>query len=104
MNNRKRTELLERRNESLVRQLDNAKLALKKEKDLNSESAKRANKLINDLEEIKENFENSLAEIQEQEQEYKELIDEMISFRNDLIKGVLPKRNIFRKIKNRLRR
>lgn len=104
MNNRKRTELLERRNESLARQLDNAKTALKKEKDLNSESVKRANKLINNLEQIKENFENSLAEIKGYEKEYKELIDEMVSFRNDLTKGILPRRNLFRKIKDKLRR
>lgn len=104
MNERKKTELLQRRNESLARQLENAKLSLKKEKNINEESQKRIDSLICDLEQIKTNFEMSLNEINKEKELYKELIDEMVSFRSDLTKGILPKRNILKKIKDKFKR
>lgn len=96
MNILKKYELAKKRNSTLTKQLENAKTELKQIKDSNIESSKRINELIEELEKTKQIWDKAVNDLQAEIFEYKKLNAELKSFKNNLIKGILPKRKFFK--------
>ena len=82
----KQEDVLRKRNIELLKELDEAKSQLAMEKDLNSESTKKAQDLIVELEMIKSTWLKALDEVDEQRKLYKKLIEEVKEFKNS-VKG-----------------
>lgn len=82
----RKEEITRKRNLELSKELDEVRFQLAMQKDLNSESMKRAKELITELEAIKLTWLKSLKEVDEQKEQYKRLINELKDLRNN-IKG-----------------
>ena len=82
----RKEDVLRKRNEELSKQLEEAKIELSMQKDLNSEAAQKAKELITRLEIIKSQMEQTLDEIENIRNKYKSLITEMKEFK-DSVKG-----------------
>jgi len=94
----RKEEITRQRNLLLSKEIDELKVKLAEQKDINSESAKKANDLIHQLEGIRNVWLKSLEEVVEQKEKYKQLIKEVTELRNS-IKGRNAIERWFYKIK-----
>ena len=93
----KKEEITRKRNMELTKELEDVKFQLAIQKDLNSESLKRAQELVNELEIIKVAWMKELSDIHERKKEYEQLISELKDMKNS-IKG---RKSITRWMKNK---
>lgn len=75
--NNKQAELVRKRNAELSKQIDELKEKIKLDSQLNSESHKRVEDLISDLEDIKSKWLNSIEKLEKKSYEYSILISEL---------------------------
>lgn len=94
----RKEEITRQRNLLLSKEIDELKAKLAEQKDLNSESVKKANDLILQLEGIRNIWLKSLEEVGEQKEKYNKLIKEVTELRNS-IKGRNAIERWFYKIK-----
>ena len=82
----KKEEITRQRNLLLSKEVEELKAQLAKNEELNSDSVKRAEALIRELEAIKGVWLAALEEVEQQKKQYKKLINEVKELRNS-IKG-----------------
>ena len=82
----KKEDIIRQRNILLSKEIEDLKSQLAMNKDLNSESMKKSEALIKELESVKVVWLASLEEVEQQKKEYKKLIDELKELRNS-VKG-----------------
>lgn len=82
----KKEEITRKRNLLLSKEVEELKHQLEMQKDMNSETNKKAETLIKELEAIKVVWLASLEEVEQQKKQYKKLIDEVKELRNS-VKG-----------------
>ena len=82
----KKEDIIRQRNILLSKEIEDLKSQLAMNKDLNSESMKKSEALIEELESVKVVWLASLEEVEQQKKEYKKLIDELKELRNS-VKG-----------------
>lgn len=80
----RKKEITRQRNLELSKELEDIKFQLAVQKELNSESTKKAKELIVELEMIKLAWLKSLKEVEKQKEQYRDLIDEVKDLRNNL--------------------
>ncbi len=80
----RKKEITRQRNLELSKELEDVKFQLAMQKELNSESAKKAKELIAELEAIKLTWLKSLKELNNQREQYRDLIIEVKDLRNNL--------------------
>ena len=80
----RKEEITRKRNLELSKELDEIRFQLAMQKDLNSESMKKAKELITELEAIKLTWLKSLKEVENQREQYRDLINEVKDLRNNL--------------------
>ena len=84
VDNMRKEEITRKRNLELSKELDEIRFQLAMQKDLNSESMKKAKELITELEAIKLTWLKSLKEVENQREQYRDLINEVKDLRNNL--------------------
>lgn len=82
MNNLKQIDTIRKRNAELTKQLDDLKFKLDFNEQLNMNGYKQAKDLIVDLEKIKQDWESSLADLNDKRNKYSELIVELQEIKN----------------------
>lgn len=87
MNSEKRIKLLKNK----IEKLENENNVLKARLEIEQEKTKRLEKLNTQLQEIKEQWEKSLADIKKQRNKYKKINRDLKDFRSIMIKGKFPK-------------
>lgn len=96
----KKEEITRQRNLLLSKEIDELKIQLAEQKELNSETVKKANDIILQLDGIRNVWLKSLEEVIEQKKRYKQLIREVTELRNN-IKGRNVIERCFYKIKRK---
>lgn len=85
MDNNKQIENIRKRNMALSKQIDDLKLKLEYHKELNMESYQTAKDLITDLENIREEWTQTLQRLHDVESEYQGLISDMKEIKENML-------------------
>ena len=85
MDNNKKIENIRKRNMKLNEQIDELKYKLEYHKELNMESYQTAKDLIADLENIREEWIQTLQRLHDMESEYQELISDMKEIKENMV-------------------
>ena len=85
MDNNKQIENIRKRNMELNKQIDDLKLKLEYHKELNTESYQAAKDLIADLENIREEWIQTLQRLHDMESEYQGLISDMKEIKANMV-------------------
>lgn len=85
MDNNKQIENIRKRNIELNKQIDDLKLKLEYHKELNTESYQTAKDLIADLENIREEWTQTLQRLHDVESEYQGLLSDMKEIKENML-------------------
>lgn len=88
MDKQKQIELIRKRNYSLSEELENLKLKMDFDKELNGQGYEDVKSLVSDLENIKTEWEQSLSELKVSQAKYDCLVSDLRTIRNEMLKGI----------------
>ena len=103
MNNVKQIDAIRKRNAELTKQLEDMKFTLEFNSQLNMNGYQQAKDLINDLENIKQNWISALNDINDKRLQYSILIDDLQSIKN-IMTSIGFKIPLHKKLINKLKK
>lgn len=88
MDKKKQIDLIRKRNCSLSEELENLKLKMDFDRELNGQGYEDVKSLVSDLENIKTEWEQSLSELKVSQAKYDCLVSDLKTIRNEMLKGI----------------